>query len=175
MYNPSDFKVRALSPDLSGDVCTDIAYDSTCQSTICSETGCRNFRLRFQPRSVDLYFYTGLLKSSGYLPRYSMARSQILLFAPLSRSLNIHWSRGCGYPSATRQARPLTLQIPSRQSQNSVHGCFRFSSRALQSCREVFSRVARRRRSVGGLSLRCRLFRLTVPQYATLPDFLQAL
>ena len=36
-------------------------------------------------------------------------------------------------------------------------------------------RVAGRRRSVGGLSLRCRLFRLAVPQYATVPDFLPAL
>ena len=37
------------------------------------------------------------------------------------------------------------------------------------------SRVAGRRRSLGGLSLRCRLFRLAVPQYATVPDFLPAL
>ena len=36
-------------------------------------------------------------------------------------------------------------------------------------------RVAGRRRSVGGLSLRCRLFRLAVPQYATVPDFLPVL
>ncbi len=34
-------------------------------------------------------------------------------------------------------------------------------------------RVARRRRSLGGLSLGFRLFRLTVPQYATLPEFLR--
>ena len=44
---------------------------------------------------------------------------------------------------------------------------------SLQAAR--LSRVARRRRGLGGLSLRCRLFRWTVPQYATLPDFLQAL